>query len=100
MVMWSAIAQYPAAKTGKTGWPVSGLQPLNHVKHGTRIIAEAMALLEIDKKKRQKIPSQIFESFIGCIITFVKKGLVGLWGLPCDRFGTACHVQSIILLSK
>jgi hypothetical protein len=42
---------------GGTNWPVLGIQPLNRLEHATQIIAEATALLELDKTKRAKLPA-------------------------------------------
>jgi hypothetical protein len=58
---------------GGTTWPVLGIQPLNHIEHATQIIAEATALLELDKTKRAKLPAQSLEAFLNSVITLAKK---------------------------
>jgi hypothetical protein len=58
---------------GGTNWPVLGIQPLNHLEHATQIIAEATALLELDKTKRAKLPAQSLEAFLNSVITLAKK---------------------------
>ncbi|RDH26718.1 hypothetical protein BDQ94DRAFT_131264 [Aspergillus welwitschiae] len=58
---------------GGTSWPVLGIQPLNHLEHATRIIAEATALLEFDNTKRAKLSAPSLDAFLNSVITLAKK---------------------------
>lgn len=54
-------------------WPQLGVQPQNLNEHATQLIAEATALLALEKGQRQKLPDQIFESFINSVLTYARK---------------------------
>jgi hypothetical protein len=50
-----------------------GVQPQNLHEHATQLIAEATALRTLEKGQRQKLPDQLFESFLNSIETFARK---------------------------
>jgi len=50
-----------------------GLQPPNLHEHATQLIAEAAALLSLDRGRRQKLPDQLFEAFIKSVQTYATK---------------------------
>jgi len=54
-------------------WPQLGVQPQNLNEHATQLIAEASALLALDKGQRPKLPDQLFESFISSVQTYARK---------------------------
>jgi hypothetical protein len=65
MVLWLLVtAQYPEVIANRARWPKLGIQPQNLHEHETRLIAEATVLLALNTGQRQKLPDQIFESFV------------------------------------
>ncbi|OJD24283.1 hypothetical protein ACJ73_04356 [Blastomyces percursus] len=57
----------------KAKWPQLGVQPQNLHEHAIQLIAEAAALQALDKGHRQKLPDQLFESFLSSVQTYAKK---------------------------
>ncbi|OJD10029.1 hypothetical protein AJ78_08791 [Emergomyces pasteurianus Ep9510] len=57
----------------KAKWPQLGLQPQNLHEHATQLIAEATALLALEKEQRQKLPDQSLESFLNSVQAYAKK---------------------------
>jgi hypothetical protein len=54
-------------------WPTLGIQPPNIIEHATQLIADATALQALDRAQRQKLPDQLFESFINSVKTYATK---------------------------
>ena len=54
-------------------WPQLGVQPQNLNEHATQLIAEAIALLALDRGQRPKLPDRLFESFINSVQTYARK---------------------------
>ncbi|EDN04466.1 predicted protein [Histoplasma mississippiense (nom. inval.)] len=57
----------------KAKWPQLGVQPQNLHEHATQLIAEATALLTLEKGQRQKLPDQSLESFLNSVQAYAKK---------------------------
>ncbi|EDN02399.1 predicted protein [Histoplasma mississippiense (nom. inval.)] len=71
---FSATARYPEPwLTNKAKWPQLGVQPQNLHEHATQLIAEATALLALDKGQRQKLPDRSLESFLNSVQAYAKK---------------------------
>lgn len=54
-------------------WPQLGVQPQNLNEHATQLIAEATALLALDRGQRPKLPDRPSESFINSVQTYARK---------------------------
>jgi hypothetical protein len=54
-------------------WPDLGIQPQNVTEHATQLIAEATALLALDRGRRQKLPDALFEAFLNSTVAYAKK---------------------------
>jgi hypothetical protein len=66
-------AQYPEVMANRARWPQLGVQPQNLHEQATQLIAEATALLALDRGQHQKLPDQLFESFVNSIKTYAEK---------------------------
>jgi len=54
-------------------WPDLGIQPQNVTEHATQLIAEATALLTLDRGRRQKLPDALFEAFLNSTVAYAKE---------------------------
>ena len=57
----------------KAQWPQLGVQPQNLNEYITQLIAEATALLALDRGQRPKLLDRLFESFINSVQTYTRK---------------------------